>query len=433
MKNKIKLFIFILFASMLSIGLTGCWNSREVNSLAFVVSMGFDKTDDGMLITIQVLNPRAIASQKTVDEPTVVVYTETGKDTMEMIRRLITKSSRKLNLTHMQTVIFGEEFAKEGISNVLDFFLREHQVRSDIYFTVAKGITASSVMHTLTTLDSIPAVKLLSSIKASDEIWAGTKAEKVISLVNSIISDGTNPVITGVQLTDQSPSAQGQTGAQGQSTQSQSTQGQSAQSQSTQSQSYENDTIERLREIEADPLKIMGLSVFRKDKLIGWLNEDECKGYNYIIGHVKSTVGYIEEKDTGKMTFEATGSHSKIKATLENEKPVITVTIDMKLHIENSSDQFDVSKKENIKKLEKLSEEKILGYVKQSLNKTQKDLKCDVFGFGEVIHRAYPKLWNTLKENWDDEFADLPVKINVTATIDATGTISKSIFIKDKG
>lgn len=399
MKSKRKSLMVMVISILLSVCLTGCWNSRELNSLAFMISMGIDKTEDGLLITVQVLNPRAIASQKTVNEPTVVVYTEKGKDTIEIIRKIITQSSRKLNATHLQTIIFGEEFAKEGITDVLDFLAREHQFRTDFYFAVAEGSTANSILNNLTKLDTNPAVKLYASIKASDEIWAGTKSVKIISLINSILSDGKNAVITGVRLADDRQT---------------------------------EDTLDNLKEIKADPLKIMNLAVFQKDKLVGWLNEEESKGYNYILGHVPSTMGYVEDKKIGKITTEVTHTKAKQTASLVNGKPVISVKIDVTANIETASSVLDITKAENLELVEKLGEDKITKIVSKTIQKVQKDLRSDIFGFGEVIHRTYPKLWGTLKENWEREFSDLPVNVNVTVKIEKTGTISNSFFLKDQ-
>ncbi len=398
MKNK-KKFIVLLVITILNLSLSGCWNSREINSLGFVTSIGFDKTNNGMLMTVQVLNPRVIASQKTVDEPTVVVYTEEGKDPFEMIRKMITQSSRKLNVTHLQTVIFGEEFAKDGVSDVLDFLSREHQFRTDIYFAVAKGSTANTVLNTLTKLDANPSVKLYSSMNASDQIWAGTKSIKIIELINSIIADGNNPVLPGVEVIGDSKN---------------------------------DNTIEELKKTKTDPLKIMNSAVFKKDKFAGWLNEDESKGYNCIIGHVQSTVGHVEDKSIGKISFEVTGTDSKQKVFLLNKKPAINVEVDVKANIETVPESLDVTKSENLQKVEKLIKEKITANCYNSIKKAQKDLKSDIFGFGEVIHRYDPELWNTVKDNWNNEFSNLPVNVNINVKIEGTGTITKSFFMKEK-
>lgn len=66
------------------------------------------------------------------------------------------------------------------------------------------------------------------------------------------------------------------------------------------------------------------------------------------------------------------------------------------------------------------------------MNKAQKDLETDIFGFGEVIHRKYPELWEKIKENWNNEFADLPVNITVKVKTNHLGQITKPFFIKEK-
>ena len=399
MKYKKNLLVTITISVMLCSCLSGCWNSRELNSLALMTSMGFDKTDNGILLTVQVLNPRAIASQKSVNEPSVIVYTEEGKDTIELIRKMITQSSRKLNGTHLETIVFSEEFAKDGISEVLDFLSREHQFRSQLYFVVAKGAPANEVLMNLTTLDTIPSLKLYSSIKTSDQIWAGTKSVKLIKLINSVISDGINPVLTGVEITQDREG---------------------------------HNTLEMLEGMEGDPIKIKDLAVFQKDRFIGWLDEDESKGYNYIVGNVESTMAYVEDKSVGKITIEITETKTKQTASMVNGKPFISVDIYVKANIETVSGDFDIMKDENIQKIEKLADEKLLKVCKKSLQKAQKELGSDIFGFGEVIHRTYPKLWGTMKDNWNSTFEGLHVELHGKVTIEKTGTISNSFFMKEK-
>jgi len=398
-KYKIKFITVTLISILLNLSLAGCWNSRELNSLAFATSMGFDKTENGILLTVQVFNPRAIASQKSVNETSVIVYTEQGKDAMEIIRRMITQSPRKINVTHLQTIVFSEEFAKDGISDVLDFFSREHQFRTDLYFAVAKESSASNILNTLTKLDTNPSDKLFSSIKSSDQVWAGSRSVKIIELTNSIIADGKSAVLTGVEVIENSK---------------------------------DKDTVETLEEMKTDPVQIEGLAVFQKDKFVGWLNEDESKGYNYIMGTVPSTVGYVEDKSIAKVTLEVTGTNTKQKADVLNGKPAINVDIDVNANIEGTNAEFDVTKEENIKKIEKLAEDKVRKLCDEVLEKAQKNLDSDIFGFGEVIHRANPNLWRSLKNNWDQKFTNLPVNLNITYKIRGTGTITKSFFTKEK-
>ncbi|XOQ49478.1 MAG: Spore germination protein B3 [Eubacteriales bacterium] len=394
MKLKLKKFFAVLLSVAISFGLTGCWNSRELNTLAFATSLGLDKTDDGILMTVQVFNPRAIASQKTVHETYVIVYTQEGKDIMEMVRRMITQSPRKINATHLQTIIFGEEFAKEGIAPALDFFSREHQFRSDIYFTVAYGSTANEILRTQSKLDTNPSNNLFSSIESSDEIWAGSKSIKIIELINSIISDGKEAVVTGVEITTHNP---------------------------------DRETLGELEKMEEDPIQVKNLAFFKGDKFAGWLDEDECKGYNYLLGNVRDTVGHVEDPEIGRITTEVTNLEVDKKVELVNGKPVIHASLKFRGNIENVTGTVDIAKEENLRKIENLCEEKLKKQCMKSIAHT-KQYGSDIFGFGEIIHQKYPDYWRNIKKNWSEEYKQLPVDLKIDYKIDRTGTLGNTFF-----
>ena len=81
MKLKRLLSILIILSTIF---LTGCWSSREINTLAITACIGIDKTENGYLVTEQVLNPRVMASRKATVESPVVIYTAEGNDLAEI-------------------------------------------------------------------------------------------------------------------------------------------------------------------------------------------------------------------------------------------------------------------------------------------------------------------------------------------------------------
>lgn len=392
--------ILVIFIILPIISLTGCWSSREINSLAITVCMGIDKTENGYLLTQQIINPKAIASKKSTNEAPVIIYSDTGKDLFEIMRRLTTQCPRKIFVSHLRMVVFGEDVAEDGIKDILDFFARGSEFRTDFCFVIAKGTTANKVLSTLTPLESIPAVEMYDSLQTSDKVWAPTKSVRIIELINDIIADGKNPVLTGIEI--------------------------------TQGESNSNSTDALKQSDQIKKLKYTNLGVFKKDKLVGWLKEDESKGYNYIVGSIKSTVGYAYYGDKVKITYEVINAKSAMKASLINGKPVIDVEINIKQNVVEVEGDFDVSKEENKKILNELAEKKVKLLCEKTVNKAQTELKTDVFGFGEVIHRKYPKLWERIKDDWNNEFADLKVNVTVKAKTNQLGQIKKSFFIKEK-
>ncbi|EPR07710.1 Ger(x)C family spore germination protein [Ruminiclostridium papyrosolvens] len=356
MKCKKILLTFIISTNLI---LNGCLGSKEINTLALSISIGIDKVDDEYSVTYQILNPKAIASKKSSIESPVFLYTERGKDLFEVIRRITTISPRKIYNSHLRMVVLNEEIAKEGIEGLLDFFLRDHEFRTDFYFVVAKGTTANEVLKSITPLEYVSGMEMYNSIKAAEKAWAPTKTVKIIELASKLVSEGVNPVLSAVEIVEQED---------------------------------KSDSIDILKRSVVSKLKLTGLCAFKKDKFLGYLTEDESKGFNYITGNVKNTVGYLQLDEKNRVTFEVIEAKSKTKAYMINGKPAVNVVIDLTLNIAAEVGKYDVSIEKNAEKLNSLVEEKIKKHCEASIKRTQEDLQTDIFGFGEVIHRAHPKL-----------------------------------------
>lgn len=397
MKLKRLLFILIILSTIF---LTGCWSSHEVNTLAVAVCIGIDKTENGYLVTEQVLNPRVMASKKATAESPVVIYTAEGNDLAEIIRRFTTQSSRILYNADLRMVVIGEDVAKDGIQNILDYFLRNYEYRTDFYFVIAKNSTANEVLGILTPIESVPGFSMYISLKMSEEKWAAMKSIRIIELVNTIIADGDNPVLTGIEISQDEISPKS------------------------------TDILKQSGEYKK--LKYTGLGAFNKDKIVGWLDEDESKGYNYITDNVKNTIEYADYDSKVKITYEIINAKSRTKVYFLENKPAIEVKIKIKCNIEIVEGEFDVSAEENKQVLNKLLASKVKLLCEKALNKAQKELKTDIFGFGEAIHRKYPKTWEKLKDDWNDKFTDLPVNITVEAETIQLGQITKPLFMKEK-
>jgi len=372
---------------------TGCWSKKDLNELAIVTAIGIDKTKDGYSVSIQVLNPSELAGNTSSGRTEVVRFVKSGETVFEALRKLSTDTPRSIYLAHLREVVFGEELAREGIGKALDFISRDHEMRTDFYITVAKGSTAADILNIQTAIEKVPANKLFNALENSESVWAAAKTVKLDELINSIVSKGKEPVLTGIYHYGDA-----EVGG----------------------------SIENVHNVSPDTgLRIDYLAVFKKDKLIGWLNMNESKGFNYITDNIKNTVVTIEQED-GKITIETLRSKTKVKGKMEKGKPVIDISITPEGNIADVESSIDLSKPENIDKLEKGYSDNIKEKVQTSIQKVQEDFQSDIFGFGEVIHRADPKAWKGLKDNWDEHFTNLNVNVHVKADIRRLGTITDS-------
>jgi spore germination protein KC len=381
--------------------LSGCWNRRELNDLALVVGMSIDKAElGGYLVGVQVVDPGEVASKKgTTWRTPVTIYSETGEQIFEAIRKMTKVTPRRLYFSHLQMLVLSEEIAKEGIAKPLEFMSRDNEFREDFYVVVSKRHQAREVLENVTSLEKIPANKMHSSLETSQKSWAPTISVPLDELIATLAGEGKEPVLTGVTIVG------------------------------NEEKSSLKENVDRTKSYAR--LQYEDIAVFKKDKLIGWLNEKESKGYNYITNHVKSTVGPVPCPGEGKIGVETIRSKARVKGKVENGKPSIKVQMHIEVNVGEVSCKADLTKPEIIKQLEESVEKTNKDILEASVAKAKK-LKTDIFGFGEMIHRSDPKAWKTLKKDWDQQFANMEVTIQSDVKIRRTGTVNRSFMQKEE-
>ena len=68
------------------------------------------------------------------------------------------------------------------------------------------------------------------------------------------------------------------------------------------------------------------------------------------------------------------------------------------------------------------------------LEKAQKEYNSDIFGFGMLIWRKYPKEWKDYYKNmWNEIFPNLDVAVHVRSTLLRGGLSTRSIKINRTG
>jgi spore germination protein KC len=225
--------------------------------------------------------------------------------------------------------------------------------------------------------------------------WAPTNSLKIVELVNDINAKGKNPALAGVELYQKTE---------------------------------DMDTIKGLEKSSPGKLKFTDLGVFHGDKLVGWLDEKESLAFNNIAGKTKSSVVSVVYDNNTNVSLNINMKETKIKVSLSDSKPVINVMLSAEMMITTMTGDVDFTDKENLDKLNSIVNEKMIDLCKKTLDKAQHELKTDIFGFGESIHRAYPKVWNELKDNWDSEFTTLQVNFTADTKIMDFGENLKSII-----
>lgn len=392
-----KYMFSLLFFSII---LSGCWDRRELNQLAIAVAIGFDKVDDEYLVSAQIIVPSEMSTNGGTGSSQVTLFTAQGETIYEAFRKMTKELPRKIYPGHLQILVIGEELAEEGISESLDVLSRDYEIRPDFYVVVAKEIPATEILNVTTTIESIPANKMNKSLKLSESAWAGTKSINLDELISDFVITGKEAAITGIELIGDPKLGSSK-------------------------QNVESIT-------PAATLQYDHLAVFKGDKLIGWLNEDETVVYSYISNTVKTTARPIACPGGGKATIEVIRSKTDVKGNIKNGEPEVNIHVKVGGNVGSVSCKINLNDVNTIAELEEIYEKQAEEMANEAFESMQNQYKADIFGFGEAIHRSNPKEWEKLKDNWDEEFSNLKINIKVNLTIYRTGTTNKTFLEKIK-
>lgn len=386
--------MFVLL--LLSLFLTGCWDRRELNELGITLAFGIDKVEDEYQVTAQVVVPSEVSMKAGTGRSPVTLFQANGETVYEALRKMTKESPRKIYPGHLRMLVIGEELAEEGIGESLEFLSRDWEVRSDFYVVVAKDMTAAEILNVTTPIESIPGNKMFHTLKTSESVLAATNGITLDELIEDLISEGKEAVLTGILVIGD---------------------------QEIGSSKQNVETITPSARIQYDHL-----AVFNNDKLVGWLNERESRGYNTITNSVKTTVTSIPCPNEGQATIEVIEVNSDVKGYINKGKPEVDVNVQIEGNLGAVECRINLSEPGLIDELEKIYEKKVKEILNETIDTLQKQYETDIFGFGEAIHRSHPKKWKKMKEQWDKEFSDMTVNVKVNMKIRRTGTLNDSFL-----
>ncbi|QNK89127.1 Ger(x)C family spore germination protein [Sporosarcina sp. resist] len=397
--KRVMLYSCVLI--VITLLMTGCWSKKELNEFAIVVAVGIDKVEEEYEVTVQIVNPSEIASNKSNGGRTpVVLYHAKGGSVFDAIRKLSTITPRKPYLSHLGMMILGEELAEEGIAQTLDLFARDQEIRGNFLVAVSDQAPAKDILSILSPLEKIPANKMYNSLKNSSEVFATSTPTKFDDLLKDLEGKGKNTVLTTIRIMGNPE------------------------------EGASNANVEKTR--PAAYLHYPGMAVFKNEKMVGLLNEEESKGYSYIKDMVKSTATIIACPEEGTITTEVMDSKTKVNGKMVKGKPSIELEIHSNQNVAEVDCPINLGKEKTIAELDKISSKTLKGIVTNTLDTIQNKYEADVFGFGEAIHRADPKAWKKLEKDWENIFSELEVHVKVDVKTKGLGTIVNTITKKQK-
>ncbi|WP_179232707.1 Ger(x)C family spore germination protein [Paenibacillus rigui] len=379
----------IVLITCLSV-LTGCWDRVEINDLALVMAGGLDLGENGQVeASLQIAIPQSSTTGQGggKTKKAFMLVSETGKDGPDSLSKIQKRLSRKISFGHRGVLVIGEAYARHGLDQVLDQLTRSAENRYLVYVLTAHGTTAKQILKTSYLLESIPAtaLKKMQSNESSHSV-------KVDDFLGTLSSIGKSPVTGAIRLSS--------------------------------------------KDANEASFQINEAAVYREGKLVGFLTENEMKILQWERGKLKNEriQTQVERKEPGfkgTVSIVVLSAHTAIQTRMKDDLPEASITFKFKGRVVENDTRLDLSKGENIKRVESKLTEHMEKQIKNLFLHVQKQLKSDIFGLGEQIHIEHGADWKKIKNQWNDIYPQVPVNVKVEVVIERIGRTQAPAQLKN--
>lgn len=381
--------------------LTGCWDKQELNDLGLVSGTSFDWVDNQWKMTYQIINPSTSSGTLSGGNgggiaPPFLTFTTMGSTIFDGAAKSNLTSTRQLFFSHSHMTVIGEKLGAHGIGQLLDLFLRRPDARETVFVFVTQR-DPQDILNQLLQISKNQGAGIELMIEQEEKLNSYYPGIRMYELTQALTSDSHCAIVPELVLSAEKV------------------------------MDKPDDT--QVTDLPTR-LSLGSLGVFKDDKLIGWMTQEEGLGLSFLTNRVKkSSIPFASnpEKKKEDASFSLLHSKTKVKPTWEKDHFAIDISIRGSGTLLELGSPADLSDSATIKKLEDCIEQKILKEIDLSWKKVQQ-LKADVTGFAPYIHRKYPKKWGKIAKDktWDETFEKIELRPRIDITIERFGLSSKS-------
>lgn len=371
--------------------LCGCTDYAELNNLSIVTAMSIDKDEDNYKLSVLIANsPKAQTTSKEGEAKTTV-YEGTGKTIAEAIKVIDKKSPKQLYFSHINVVIISKEIGKEGFLKTADWLIRHPQTRDKFYLMQVDDDKASDILKIISPLESFPSQSIATLIESSQNAKSTGDTASYSNFIGRVLETGYEPMMYTIKINGDVKKGSKQSNLE-----------------TAMPNTY---------------LSLGPLAIYKNDKLIDTSTNKETETIQIINNEIKELIYKIKYKNNNINIFS---NNIKTNIDIEN-KSTIEIKVKAKGSIYEIDDYLNIRELKEINNLEKAWNKSIKKDIEKLINNLKYKYQSDIFGFGNMIYKNYPDRWKQIKNNWNEQFKDLNIKVKVNTKITSTGNLTKTL------
>lgn len=361
--------------------LSGCYNYRELNELGITTAVSIDYKDNNFYVIAEVINPIKQQDASSSNNSPFVNYNSSSSSLQDAFRKVVLESPRQLYAAQLEIIVLSEEVVNNHLEEVLEYFARDPESRTEIKIIVAKTEDSTKAITLQTLLTSLSSSNIIKSLDLQSKVLGMAYPVTLNELLNMYIDPYLEVVLPSMTLYGNYEIGD----------------------------EKENITTSSPKAI----VKIDGSTITKDNKILGYLDLEESKILNLINGKLKETIIKMNYYD-GYIIFEP--NRIKVSRELDIKNNIIKINISGYSKTKEIQSNINLKDPKEVKKLNKALNMELEKKITDTFNSIREKYDTDVFGFQELYYRTDYKYFKENCTNWYEDIypkIKLEVKANV--------------------
>lgn len=361
--------------------LSGCYNYRELNELGITTAVSIDYKDNNFYVIAEVINPIKQQDASSSNNSPFINYNSSSSSLQDAFRKVVLESPRQLYAAQLEIIVLSEEVVNNHLEEVLEYFARDPESRTEIKIIVAKTEDSTKAITLQTLLTSLSSSNIIKSLDLQSKVLGMAYPVTLNELLNMYIDPYLEVVLPSMTLYGNYEIGD----------------------------EKENITTSSPKAI----VKIDGSTITKDNKILGYLDLEESKILNLINGKLKETIIKMNYYD-GYIIFEP--NRIKVSRELDIKNNIIKINISGYSKTKEIQSNIDLKDPKEVEKLNKALNMELEKKITDTFNSIREKYDTDVFGFQELYYRTNYKYFKENCTNWYEDIypkIKLEVKANV--------------------
>lgn len=366
----------LLMLPVLLFAISGCSNHQDsdISNRVVLQGIGVDYEAGQYILTVQVFNlSQASPSGVETSENVTTLYTTRGRTVSEAINGIRQFVGKNPMFSHNRVLIVSEAAAETGISNILDYFIRDYSTRPSIDFAVTRG-RAADILSADFGDATIPAEEIARMLESQSK-----KARvQVLNIVNRYIEPGIDATAPCLEIVKDEPK-------------------------------------------DGTGVRVSDVAILRDDKICGYLDAMQSQMTLLLNGSIKNNNLDLPIPEFGNVGLYFVSCDADYDVGLNGDRPYANVKISARFDINEIQNGPQVLDEEEIETIRKAIRKYLEESCSQVLDVLMREYRSDVVGFGRRMMMKEPEYFKSVSDHWSDILPQMAVSVAMDVEIRRVG------------